>query len=152
MSNLQGLYAWHFGDPYNWDSLTTNATQSIKDSLWEMWIYLTLKSWSTVESRITATKLSLSRIYINYDENINLVESIRQSKYPKVKEGSQSTTERTKPVHDENSHFRTALEYFIDNEPQQLKQTTSKPFKLRKKYFDASKQCGVTSWNKDEDD
>lgn len=123
MSKLKGLYAWHFGDPYNWDAITTNATKSIKDILWELWIYLTLKTWSTVESRITATKLSLNRITIDYNKNINLVESMRQSKYPKVKEWSQATTERTKPVHDENSHFRTAFEYFIDNEPQQLKQT-----------------------------
>jgi hypothetical protein len=41
-----------------------------------------------------------------------------QSHYPQVKENSESTTEKTKPVHDENSHYRTAYEYFISNEPQ----------------------------------
>lgn len=150
MSNLKWLYAWHFWDPYNWDSITTNATKSIKDILWELWIYLTLKTWSTVESRITATKLSLNRIIINYNKCIDLVESMRQSRYPKVKEWSQSTTERTKPVHDENSHYRTAFEYFIDNEPIVLN-IKKIDFKIRRKYFDPTKQCWVW-WNSEKDD
>lgn len=40
-----------------------------------------------------------------------------QSHYPQIKENSQATTAKTKPVHDENSHFRTTYEYWIDNEP-----------------------------------
>lgn len=151
MNKLKWLYAWHFWDPYNWDAVTTNATKSIKDILWELWIYLTLKTWSTVESRITATKLSLNRIIINYNKCINLVESMRQSKYPKTREWSQATTEKTKPVHDENSHYRTAFEYFIDNEPQQLviKKTQ---VKINRKYFDPMKQQWITWWDKYEDD
>jgi len=127
MKNFRWLYSGHFGDPYNGDVKTTNATQSIKDILGDMGIYLTLKTGSTVETRITATTLRLGNITIDYDKNIELIESMRQSRYPREKEWSQSTTEKTKPVHDDNSHYRTSFEYFIDNEPHSIKKTSTKP-------------------------
>ena len=58
----------------------------------------------------------MNRIHIDKDQT-ELIESIKQSHYPQIRENSQSTADTRKPVHDENSHFRTALEYFIDNEP-----------------------------------
>ena len=112
-------YTNHYWDPYNGDAKTTNATESIKDIMQRLWIHLTLKRDTTVETRITNTGLALDRIDID-ESNYNLVESMVQSRYPQVKENSQATTERTKPIHDKNSHFRTAFEYFIDNEPSQI--------------------------------
>ena len=44
-----------------------------------------------------------------------LFRSVSQSRYPD--ETKQMTSEKTKPIHNEFSHFRTALEYFADNEP-----------------------------------
>ena len=39
------------------------------------------------------------------------------AKYPRIKEGSEGTQEKTKPIHDTTSHYRTATEYYFDNEP-----------------------------------
>ena len=119
MSNIWP-YTNHYWDPYNWDAKTTNAKKTIKDILWEMWIHLTLKTWTTLENRITNTHLALNRVDID-EENYNLIESMIQSRYPPTKEWSVGTKEKTKPIHDENSHFRTWVEYFIDNEPIQHK-------------------------------
>lgn len=112
-------YTNHFWDPYNWDSKTTNAKKSISDILQDMWIHLTLNRWSSLENRITDTGLALDRIDID-KSCYKLIESMTQSRYPKVKEWSQATSEKTKPIHDENSHYRTAFEYFIDNEPSSI--------------------------------
>lgn len=115
MSNINS-YTNHYGDPYNWNSKTTNAKKSIQEILWELWIYLTLKTWTTLEDRITNAGLSLNRVDID-EQNYILIESMIQSRYPPTKENSTATSEKTKPIHDENSHYRTAFEYFIDNEP-----------------------------------
>ncbi len=109
-------YMEHYWDPYNGDAKTTNADNSIKELLDEVWIYLDLKNWTTVPDRIKATELSLSRIYVN-DKLFDFIQSIIQSKYPDNKEWSQATHEKKLPIHNEASHYRTALEYFIDNEP-----------------------------------
>lgn len=106
----------HFWDPYNGDALQTNAIESIKEILASLWIHLNLKSGSTLEGRITATTLSLGRMTVNKSET-DFIQSMIQSHYPQEKENSQATTEKRKPVHDENSHQRTATEYFFDNEP-----------------------------------
>jgi len=113
---INNRYTNHFWDPYNWDSVQTNAVESVKDILRWLGIHLTLKSGSTVESRIRDTTLALNRMTFN-EGDTDLIQSMIQSHYPQVKENSQATSERTKPVHDENSHFRTCVEYFIDNEP-----------------------------------
>ena len=123
-------YTNNFWDPYNGDAKTTNAKQSVKDIMKWMWIHLTLKTGTKLEDRITNTDLALNRIDID-ECNTRLIESMVQSRYPQVKENSQSTTERTKPIHDASSHFRTCFEYFIDNEPVQIKsniQTTPRQY------------------------
>lgn len=117
---LNWNYSWHFWDPYNWDSKSTNADFSIKEILASFSIYLSLKRNTSLESRITQTKLALNKITIDYENNIDAIESLRQSKYPKKKIWAQETKEKTKPIHDDNSHHRTAFEYFIDNEPKIL--------------------------------
>ena len=109
-------YTNHFWDPYNWDAKQTNAVESVKDILARHWIYLTLRHGTTLESRITNAWLALYRTFVNEDES-DFNQSMIQSHYPQIKENSQSTTAKTKPVHDENSHFRTTFEYWIDNEP-----------------------------------
>lgn len=124
MKKYVGLYSGHFWDPYNSNAKTTNADKTIKEILWTMWIYLTLKTWTTIESRITDTKLALNRVTIDYEKNIDLIESMRQSRYPRYKEWYEEIREKTKPVHDANSHHRTAFEYFIDNEPKILFENT----------------------------
>lgn len=107
-----------YGDPYNADSTTTNTQwpNSIRQQFQEFWIYLRTKR-STLEERIRKTTLALERVKI--DQTVtDVIESMVQSKYPQVPENSQWTREKLKPVHDDNSHMRTAFEYFIDNEPE----------------------------------
>jgi len=113
---INGRYSNHFGDPYNGDAIQTNAVESCKGILARHGIYLTLKSWTTLETRITNAWLALYRTFVNEDES-DFNQSMIQSHYPQVKENSQAVTQATKPVHDENSHFRTTYEYLIDNEP-----------------------------------
>jgi len=107
-----------YGDPYNADSTTTNTQgpNSIRQQFQEFGIYLRTKR-STLEERIRKTTLALERVKI--DQTVtDVIESMVQSKYPQVPENSQGTREKLKPVHDDNSHMRTAFEYFIDNEPE----------------------------------
>jgi hypothetical protein len=114
-NTYNNTYSNHFWDPYNGDALTTNATESIKTILGWMGIHLHLKSGSTVEWRIRGTTLALNRMIVNENET-DFIQSMIQSHYPQVRENSQAVVERTKPVHDENSHFRTSCEYYWDNE------------------------------------
>lgn len=107
----------HFWDPYNADSRSTlNKQDTIRKALAEQGIYLQTKRNSTLADRIAKTQLWLNRVFYNADQ-FEWEQAIIQSHYPQVKEWSEITREKDKPVHDENSHFRTATEYFFDNEP-----------------------------------
>jgi len=61
----------------------------------------------------------MRRMRVN-EQCTDFIQSIVQSRYPKIRENSQQTSEKTKPIHDINSHYRTALEYFVDNEPEMV--------------------------------
>ena len=108
-------YTEHFWDPYNIDN--RNVISQNKTIRWELRrvgieVYTTRKS--TIEERIRETTLELWNIHVEktlYD----FITAIEQSKYPQKPDNSQATTWWTKPVHNEFSHFRTALEYLIDN-------------------------------------
>lgn len=106
-----------YGDPYNSASKQTNAMSSIQKQLQEFGIYLQWNRNSTVSERIKKTTLALDRVRIDATQ-IDVIASMVQSKYPQVSENSQVIKEKVVPIHDDNSHFRTAFEYFIDNEPQ----------------------------------
>ena len=109
-------YAGHYGDPYNGSSRTTNARSSIKDTLFNNYrISITLKKTNTsLEERIRKAHMLLPRLVVN-NSLTDFIQAIVQSRYPD--ETKQMTSEKTKPIHNEFSHFRTALEYFADNEP-----------------------------------
>lgn len=109
-------------DPYNSKSRTTNADRSIYQIFRDDFrIHLTLpKTEETVESRIKWVTLALDRVYINTQLCEDVINALSQSRYPKLSEWSQATSEKTKPVHDENSHYRTAIEYFFAAEPKSV--------------------------------
>lgn len=124
-------YAGNFGDPYNGASIQTNARSSTVDILARYHIPVTLNRTSSLEERIRKTHLALPRIVVDSVLH-DFIQSLVQSRYPS--DTRSMTTEKTKPIHDRCSHFRTALEYFIDNEPlkpkavrQQQPQTTYNP-------------------------
>lgn len=113
-------YTSHFGDPYNLDSEHTSwGKSSIGKELADMWIHFSnredMRKWS-VEERITKTTLALPRFFVNEDD-LWYIHDMVNAKYPRIKEGSEWTQEKTKPIHDTTSHYRTATEYYFDNEP-----------------------------------
>ncbi len=134
-------YAGHYGDPYNGDARTTNSRSSIKDTLANNYrIYITLKKQNTsLEERIRKTHLLLPRLIVNQDLT-DFIQAIVQSRYP---DGTrQMTSEKTKPIHNEFSHYRTALEYFADNEPPKI-DSVEKPLN----YIPQSATVGMKSLN-----
>lgn len=41
----------------------------------------------------------------------DFISAIQNARYPKREPGSNSTSENKRPVHDQTSHYRTAMEY-----------------------------------------
>lgn len=109
----------HFSDP---DARNRNRQtgKSTKQRMYEKWgIYMQSKPWAgrSHKELKNKTELLFRRLHVRETGNEFLIESVISAKYPQRNEGSQSTTPITKPVHDDTSHFRTALEYYADNEP-----------------------------------
>jgi hypothetical protein len=71
---------------------------------------------------------------VNYERCEYFIECMVSAKYPTKTETSQSVTARDKPVHDWTSHFRSAFEYFADNEPQIRERDKVDPNKVGYKY------------------
>lgn len=68
---------------------------------------------------------------INEPDCIPVVEALEQARYPERKKGSKFTSAVANPIHDESSHFRTAVEYFFINwKPK--RSTTSRPQSYRR--------------------
>lgn len=110
----------HYGDP---DVAKRNLINkdSVKDYLrTQEGIYVQSKPWGGREwnDLKQRTLLLFRRLEINENRCEPVLSSIRNAKYPEVREGSQRTNEPIKPVHDWTSHFRTSVEYFADNEPE----------------------------------
>jgi len=107
----------HFGDPdVKKQSVVTK--NSAKDVLQKQGIYIQSKGWGgrTHYDMREKTKLMLRRLEVNTLRNEYMIECIKSARYPESREGSQSTAGITKPIHDWTSHYRSALEYFADNE------------------------------------
>lgn len=111
----------HFGDP-DVNKRAVKDGESTKEYLEKKDIYVQWTSWNGREWKDLKeqTKLSFRRLEVNELRNEVLISAIRNAKYPKRREGSQTTTEAIKPVHDWTSHFRSSYEYFVDNEPPQI--------------------------------
>lgn len=108
-------YTEHFGDPYNIDNRSViSQNKTIRWELRKVWIEVRTNRKSTIEERIREVSLEMGNIHVNKDL-YEFITAIEQSRYPQKPDNSQATTWGTKPVHNEFSHFRTALEYLIDN-------------------------------------
>ncbi len=110
----------HFGDPdvakrnlINKDSVKAHLRK-------EHGIYVQSKAWGGREwnDMKQITLLLFRRLEVNENRCEPVLSALRNAQYPKIREGSQRTNEPIKPVHDWTSHFRTSVEYFADNEPQ----------------------------------
>ncbi len=109
----------HFGDP-DVNKRSLKDKESTGDVLKkEGGIIVQSKDWAGREWKDMKepTLLSFRRLEINEARNELYISAMRNAKYPKRRENSQSTSEVMKPVHDWTSHFRSSHEYFIDNEP-----------------------------------
>lgn len=108
----------HYGDP-DVNKRAVKDGESTKDVLEKEGIYVSSTSWAgrTWQDIKENTKLSFRRLEVNELRNEVFISAMRNAKYPKKREGSQSTSEPIKPVHDWTSHFRSSYEYFVDNEP-----------------------------------
>lgn len=109
-------YAGHYGDPYNIDNTNTLSVNTIRKQLSNYDIHIKTRHDTGIQERIRKTTVGFRRLHVNKDLQ-EFITAIQQSRYPEVSENSQSTTEKVNPIHDFNSHFRTALEYLFDNEP-----------------------------------
>jgi hypothetical protein len=108
-------YTEHFWDPYNIDNRNViSQNKTIRWELRKVWIEVYTNRKSTVEERIREVTLEMWNIHVE-KTLYEFITAIEQSKYPQKPDNSQATTGGTKPVHNEFSHFRTALEYLIDN-------------------------------------
>jgi hypothetical protein len=109
-------YTQHFGDPYNIDNKTlVSHDHTIRTKCREKGIEIFVKK-SSVPERIGKVQLMLSRISIDKDQT-ELISSLTQSRYPD--DTDKQTTGKVIPVHNEHSHLRTAMEYLVDNLPNQ---------------------------------
>jgi len=120
-------YGWkylvHIGDPYNKDARNVVKKSSVVDELAKFGVHIRYPAWepkdakrSSVQERISKATLRLNSLDID-EALFEYREMMMQARYPKVREGSETTSERTIPVHDDTSHFRTTTEYYFDNEP-----------------------------------
>lgn len=107
-------YAYHFGDPYNGKSRNVLSTNTIQKQLAKYNIHLKFNTKSTLENRINTAELTFRSLHVD-NRLTEFIQAIEQSKYPDVKDNSQGTAEKTKPIHNIFSHYRTALEYYCDN-------------------------------------
>lgn len=108
----------HFGDP-DVNKRSLKDKESTAEVLAKSGIIVQSKDWAGREWKDLKepTLLSFRRLEINEKRNEFFVSAMRNAKFPKRRENSQSTTGPVKPVHDWTSHYRSAYEYFIDNEP-----------------------------------
>lgn len=108
----------HFGDP-DVKKRSLKDKESVYDVLKRNNILVQYKDWAGREWKVMKepTKLSFRRLEVNEKRNEPFISAMRNAKYPKKREGSQSVNEPLKPVHDWTSHFRSAYEYGVDNEP-----------------------------------
>ncbi len=111
--------ATHYGDPDVSKRAYGANKISAKDTLENEGIYI--QTHCRDESGHLAikerTRLLFRRLEVNESRCEYFLDAIRNARYPKRQEGSQTTSPIKLPIHDWTSHFRTALEYFVDNEP-----------------------------------
>lgn len=110
----------HFGDP---DAKKRSMVKkvNVRDYLATKRIAVNTHEWTAEHSHYNIrenTKLFMKRMTINPLAASSLDEAMMNARYPRRRDESDSTSTEKKPVHDWTSHLRTALEYYMINEPQ----------------------------------
>lgn len=110
--------ATFFGDP-SIKQTRNNTGESCRDVLQRKFgIWVECKDWNNRKWKDLRdlTKPTFRRLSIDPDMCEKLIYSLRNARYPKVKEAANTTQAPQKPIHDSTSHLRSAYEYFCDNE------------------------------------
>lgn len=110
--------AAHYGDPTGKNrSQTTNT--SVIDELRDDDVHIrTNDKARDHETRMTRTREFITRVEgfaMPYCEDAR--DKLLQARYPKERIGQNRVTPNKIPVHDQTSHYRSALEYFAVNDP-----------------------------------
>lgn len=105
-----------FGDPYDANTRTFVNYTTLSKELARHDIHIQIRTGTSVNDRIEKARLLLKRLVVHPNAQEALL-NIAKARFPTVAENTNATSPRNKPVHDETSHYRTALEYFADNEP-----------------------------------
>ena len=126
----------HYGDP---DVMKRNLIdkRSVFHVLRDKGIFINSRPWGGRKHRDIREKAKMlfRRLEVNYERNQEFIECMISAQYPRKAETSQSTSASDKPVHDWTSHFRSAFEYFADNEPfRKVTNTDLSKLKIRPKY------------------
>lgn len=108
-------YNWReaifISDPYDTKQAMWNST--ILDDYKKVWINLSLPQNRNKKEQINNTKTNIYKI--RYNENcIDMASAIMNATYPEIKETTNTTSPHHLPIHNWTSHFRTALEYWIN--------------------------------------
>jgi len=111
--------AIHFGDPAGEQRNVATGESAASRLRDQHQIYIqSMPDANTFEQRYTATQLFLRRVEGVNTPACNLLDdAMSNARFPERREGSQATSEITKPIHDWTSHFRTTIEYMAVNEP-----------------------------------
>lgn len=113
--------ASHVGDPDVAKRSYTNKSLSAENILRKYGIYVQTKPWTQDNTKHYLRKQQtisfLRKLSVDEKHNEYFMDCIRNARYPKRAENSQSTTEIREPIHDWTSHHRTSLEYMSDNAP-----------------------------------
>lgn len=109
-------YSAHYGDPAGRDRNPVTATSVIQEASKYGFKITTNSRGRNFEERINMTRILIPRLCIDEERNPELIEALENYHFGPIPEGTQQTTIVNKPVHDEYSHFSTALEYYSVNQ------------------------------------
>lgn len=109
--------ATHFGDP-SAKQKHQAAMTTVEDQLRDHGIHLNYPRPSSWQDKRDKTKLLMRRLHVNEKEAQYFIDCIFNARYPERSETAQGVTEVSLPVHDNTSHFRSALEFFAACEPE----------------------------------
>lgn len=110
MSYLQWKPATFIADPY--DTHAVLNTSTIYEEYQKNGIFLNTNFTKDKDEQIMKTRSNIYRYRMSDNRRVtDLVNAIANSRYPERKENSNSTTPNNRPVHDQFSHGRSALEY-----------------------------------------
>ena len=114
----------HYGDPSINQRHNSTGKSTFDVLSREHQIYIQTKDWAGREwNDLRLLTLPLFRRMDIDEKNCEpLLSALRNARYPKRAEGSNSTSGVNKPIHDSTSHLRSALEYFADNEPDRIEE------------------------------